>query len=77
MATKKYNKQLVLDITNLNGDVEKITNIMVMAANQFGDIKGEVSSDKKSMTILFNASDKPVQPYYNIASAHATMHMHN
>ena len=49
-------------------------NIMVMAANRFGDIKGEVSSDKKYMTILFNASDKPVQPCYNIASAHATMH---
>ena len=74
MATKKYNTQLVLDIANLNGNVEKITNIMIIAANRFGDIKGEVSSDKKYITILFNASEKPVQPCYNIASAHATMH---
>ena len=69
--------KLEYDISNLNGNMNKIAEILTKFAENFGDIYGEVSADKKKLVIIFY---KPATKYnpapnkVNYASAHAYMH---
>lgn len=69
--------KLEYDISALNGDMGKVTEILTKFAENFGDIYGEVSADKKKLVIIFY---KPATKYcpppnkINCASAHAYMH---
>lgn len=68
--------KLEYDISALNGDAGKITEILTKFAENFGDIYGEVSADKKKLVIIFYkpATNCPPPNKINYVSAHAYMH---
>ena len=77
MASNKTKNKVEYDISALNGDIGKVTEILTKFAENFGDIYGEVSADKKKLVIVFyKPATKCCPPpnKVNYASAHAYMH---
>lgn len=61
MAAKKKIRT-TYNIEVLNGDVEKITEVLVKFSQQFGNINAEVPADRKTLVIEYYEPTKKCQP---------------